>query len=1206
MSQLILDGDLTQNFGEFYPLPYIDRVVVTNKKKNLNMISLKITYSFFFSVPMFTQKDSKRNKELLDIMKYTVDNYHFHMIIGRGPGRGTADFARNVSEDHAMYHDHTLPGSMSRFFGTGRRKEMNRILRSIDNPFNIKELLTYDPSMIYDIMFADGKVVDGNRVVDIDERKLHKKIRDNQFKSFTTDGSNRIIKVTSEVDVDFSVPTYPLSTQDIPDVNVYIFSSLMNQSEAFNGSIVLPDGTGLAENSSVKSAMHSHSDHGSEGAPAASARAASILYGDVAYEKILVGNYNPQLPVLTIPDQTQTVFYDARNRLYSKTPIRSTDMRYRKITPDLREEIKQKFLAVTEAYKPMIEDEKRIRDPLQRKQLANSVNSINQLLITSVDGVDFLIDLNKARRMFIERSTGTAAGQFYEDIGLQLQRANAIVARNEKVYRRLVSNSKVIDKRFLRNDSTILPKTPQVSAENLLKNFLLDRTVVTSNQITKRVSFATFNVAAGTRFASYVDGLGANEFTSFADDDYLMLQLPNGEIYQHDDPGYEGLLNDNYFAQEEYNVSFGYVFFDYDTALRRNTYISRVFNVSRVIEFFGMPFLQPYYQPMRIKLTKFKPGNGNNKNSVPAAKPIIHYKFPLSSYDPNMAAEDSESTTIGKGGYISKDNPRHNQGHVLRWIPTRKNMFEEYSPGGVFEQQYGTITRMGISEGTAPFESMPDKITLSNGTVINSYIAQRALNMLDDGERFGESRTFNLEDVYGGFINTKYINNLYRLMTFEFQNIDQQATLEQYQDFVHDKYRFEIELLDGTKSAVIAIIDNFYNNMMNYKENYLDIAEQFCNYNNIDDTFNDFFIRGINKRYEFDPEAAPWVYGVSLYIKHMEFLTDRWSGRSTDMLIEAKNILQRIAPETGTLEQVQEFFNLLEETYEKYYGPSSPIGRFLADGDGTGTSKKPLEREIFQQSYANIYQIQSRSSFVMEERNNYLSQVNAERLRYLNADMAYADAVARAEMPAYDAEPELQSDSGITLHGGRALLICPETAHQCQDLHPCSGMIYIPPDPPNLGKCVCQHMYFLEDGVCKLGVDPGIYGAGASAQKSEKSSASDSSCDEDKVSYEANKIKKRSPYDSNDQSDCQYVKWRSQGLSNYWCWRKPEKGLTGGWGEAYNTSKYGTPSSHAVRQRKRKSDKRCHSKKTGGDWRIENKSITNVKNEVRNTLPECK
>ena len=1184
MSKLIYEGNSIENFGEYFPTPYIDKIYIDSI--DFGVVKLTVQASFLFDLPSSLKSiedpltDPAVNKSVLD----TLTNYYFYVLASAPPANTPQNMAiidkqkQHAAADAADPYDFdnlkrpTMPREP---YGPQAAKLVN-----IKNPYNSFELISYNPALIGEIAHYRGnKQQVGDSFFPIDGGVFAKKFQKGEYSIFTVDGTNKILKITANAERNIKITTTMAGSKHAPsDLYVYAFSSLKPPSQLFDAS---------------NPGYHT-------------LRFKSLHYGNIAYEKVLQAvpsgetriGFLGSLPY-RVPDQTQVVYYDSQNILYDEVPMRSIDMRFRKVSSSLRKEIKQKFNDIIRNYQPMLNDEKNIKGPMRIKTLTDSVTTLQSVLAKDSEGIMFLVELNKARRMFLERSTGTPAGQFYEDVGIQLQRANAIVGRQPEVYKRLVSNSKIVDRRLMSGIYELPSGTKPLNGTALFPKMLLDRTVVTTKQISTKVSFASYDVAAGTRFQTYVDGIGANEFDSFDDDDYYMLQLPDGTIYQYDDYGYDGLLNDNYFALEEYNVSFGYTFFDYDSCLRANSYIAGVFDVGRVIEFFGMPFIQAYFQPMNIEIGKYLPKSDGVAFKTPHKDEIAIYNFPLSSVDYTILNSKDQSIFRVPSYGFGNGAMYYGSAETDLQFGAAPVRMEEYSPGGDTIKQHGTIQRFGPATDRAAF---PHRIDLSNGTIINTYVAQRPLNMTHDGQRFGESTVGDLTSVYGPFINTKYVNNLYRLMAFEFQNIDQMATLRNYMSYVEDRYRVKIKIRDGTKQAVQAIIDNFFTNMMNYYENYVLLAREFCSYNNLDEKFNDFFIDGINARYIEDPSSSPWVYGVSLYIKHLEFLTNRFSGNQSTQLLEAKRILRTVQPETATLQEVEAFFQLLLDFYETYYGPTSKIGKFLAksrDPDGKGLGD-PYHREIFDLEYEKHFDFHQRASFVVKDRENYLSAINNERQRYLEADEAYANAVANSMVPKLEEEPSLSFGT---------VTICPATDPTCPR---CSGKKYysstqwtiLQNSSVNLlGGCYCPPGQVENaSGICEY----------ASLSFTPLSIDTSDVCtvDEDKVYYEAQKIKKRSPYSEKDDNDCQYVEWtrRFQGaydMSGYY-WYKP-RGLGRDRGEFYNQT-WGAPSPHAMKKRKilcegRGRNKKCNCyHKRSGEWRIENTSTNKVKEKIRDSL----
>ena len=1232
MSRLILQGDLQQNFGEYYPIPYIDKVYIEDK--NSQELSVEIHYSFLFNLPANIRNDKLR--ENMQIISDTLENFHFYMLLARTPSK--------LGDQGALIDKFKFaPGYANKEDEPFGMKFTS--LNSVDNPYNALDVLSFNSSLLFDILKSIDKSgpLGDSKIIDIDEKVLLHNLNAGKYINFTTDGVNRVVKISGRVRESIHNMMLPFSGQkyvgSAGDLSLLAFTSLKSIDELFNP-------------------KNRHK--------MTTSRANSLWFSDVAYEKLLVSDGDAVDPTMTVPNQIQIKYFDSFEELYNDVPLMSTNGTYHKSIPELRPEIIQKFNSVLDSYAPEAEVES--ENSPRPGVLQESINSVRFALATS-NSITILPEIQKARRIIPERSTGTYAGQLYEDLGTLLTRANAVVERQPQVFKRLVTNSKIVDRRQNQKlydlpDKNLVAQQKR-SGSDLLQNFFIDRKIVQTNQPSTRISFADFDVAADTRFESYVDGLGADEFKSYEDEDLLMLQLPNGKIYSLDDPEYEGLLNDNYFAAEEYNVSFGYFLFDYDTAIRKNSYIANIFNVDRVIDYFGMPFLQAYYQPIEVRLHKYRP---TMSLKLPSPKPIMTFVTPLS------------------------------------WVDDKKTGTNEYHPGGPHPKAHGHIHRWGTNfENGAPHQVYPEKIalkskfprppknenltkiiqnlkdatkkgdaelikkyafmarttamddeaqqkkyaeSLKNPIIVNSYLAQRALHVVNQN-LLKDTVGNDLSYIYGESINRDYVNNGYRLMAFEFQNIDQFATLDEYENKVNDMYKVEIDIADGTRQCVLAIMQNFYNNMKIFKEEYLDFADEFCSFNNIDNHFNDFFKTAINQRYADDPARAPWVYCVCMYVRHLEFLTDKYQGNSADQLLEARDLLQRIAPETGTLEHVEAFYAMLEQTFEDFYGRNSKIGKYLQGSekelDGNGT-KGMFEPIIYDVSYSATHQSYIRSAFCVDDRNEFLSLINDERTRYLEAEQEYNDAVFRASLPPLEKEPQtVDTDCRVTSFGcgGGGAIGAPgiKTPGMQSFEYPgakkCSGKVL------KDGVCVCPDMEAENDeGICVkkyslqqkekdtsgtaplvkkeseyesgTGITlleiPAAAGVGYTTEHGERGGLTEAQID-----YEAGRMKKRSEYHKSNKDDCQYVKsiFRSSGGYDYheYYWMKP-KGIDSK-SSKYDIGKYGMPSNRALRKRKIQCDGgkplkpktkkcRCYSEiRPGGTWQKESKSSSDVKAVIR-------
>jgi hypothetical protein len=361
----------------------------------------------------------------------------------------------------------------------------------------------------------------------------------------------------------------------------------------------------------------------------------------------------------------------------------------------------------------------------------------------------------------------------------------------------------------------------------------------------------------------------------------------------------------------------------------------------------------------------------------------------------------------------------------------------------------------------------------------------------------------------------------------------------------------------------------------------------------------------MNQKYADDPSRAPWVYGVCMYVRHIEFLTNKYNGSNADQILEAKDLLQRITPETGTLDQVEAFYSILEQTFDDFYGRNSPIGKFLArdetEPDGRGSDYfRPI---VYNTQYNAMHDSFVRSAFVVDERNEFLSLINDERTRYVDANIKYDQAVFNAKLPpkTKELDPAISGECKFTVPG------CDNefSAFAYPNAKKCSGKILSTPSPlasQPIYQCICPSGTVENDeGKCVEKIETPLLTFEIDT---------DQIWIEDKVDYEANKIKKRKDYNKKNKFDCQYV--HADWNGNYH-WKTP-KGFDNKESK-YDVSKHGYPSQFALEKRKIKCSgsalkpkkRKCYcSTKSNGVWSSEDRSLSKIKDKVRASIQSNK
>jgi len=120
-------------------------------------------------------------------------------------------------------------------------------------------------------------------------------------------------------------------------------------------------------------------------------------------------------------------------------------------------------------------------------------------------------------------------------------------------------------------------------------------------------------------------------------------------------------------------------------------------------------------------------------------------------------------------------------------------------------------------------------------------------------------------------------------------------------------YKIDVSIRDDTNEFVTYLVEKFFE-VDTLLQDYKDLANEICSYNNIDNKFNDFFVKSIRDRYTdgvYPWEVAPSIYSVMVYI-----LTEQFPNFE-DVIRYSKNVSATINPENGNLDSLTNFANAM-------------------------------------------------------------------------------------------------------------------------------------------------------------------------------------------------------------------------------------------------------------------------------------------------------
>lgn len=174
----------------------------------------------------------------------------------------------------------------------------------------------------------------------------------------------------------------------------------------------------------------------------------------------------------------------------------------------------------------------------------------------------------------------------------------------------------------------------------------------------------------------------------------------------------------------------------------------------------------------------------------------------------------------------------------------------------------------------------------------------------------------------------------YRLAAFEFQDYyDMYSPAYSIDPAFRDPrefYRVKVWINDETMRMYDSIIYH-YRQTKNQLEGYLDAARENCSYNGDNTVFNTFFADGIEGNYSENPASAPWVRAPIEFQIHKDLLFNTHMGDKDRILAMALKNTNNINPRTGNLPDLETFWADYKQLYDEMYdapaydGTSDPV-----------------------------------------------------------------------------------------------------------------------------------------------------------------------------------------------------------------------------------------------------------------------------------------
>jgi hypothetical protein len=188
------------------------------------------------------------------------------------------------------------------------------------------------------------------------------------------------------------------------------------------------------------------------------------------------------------------------------------------------------------------------------------------------------------------------------------------------------------------------------------------------------------------------------------------------------------------------------------------------------------------------------------------------------------------------------------------------------------------------------------------------------------------------------------IDDSHGLVCFQFQETEPYPGYEGGAAATYDTpddrsvYTFQVTVEDTSVEILDQIVESFVGYFTGAFKDYYDLAQENCNYNQQDGTFNEFFKEGIMEHYGDNEAQYPWIRMPLLFTIHSRLMTTQSaalgnqaaeSAFGEDPKTEAARIAGTINPINGSLDSLKAFYERCQSFLDNFYGEGTPMANAL-------------------------------------------------------------------------------------------------------------------------------------------------------------------------------------------------------------------------------------------------------------------------------------
>ena len=564
---------------------------------------------------------------------------------------------------------------------------------------------------------------------------------------------------------------------------------------------------------------------------------------------------------------------------------------------------------------------------------------------------NLLVKLGDLGRAFTSKTTATPVGRLYQRYKKRLSAVSTATGHGHKLAKKLQKNLKIRDLRDIDPNSVTAGTEYTLPVQNV-DYFVVERS---SNSDPVR-SDCGENPDWNLGPVIWSPGTVAGPRQQTAVDVYKTKIDGNSDTYYR------------------FNLEYGYFFVDQEKAIHYWSNLARLFPMQKIHQWFGKEATSLKFRFDWANVTATVPGvtGGDSRREMAVEvyfdylsggpEPSIRNWFPSPAHSTyasqgggsslsylndatSWAVDDlipaTSGLNTGLNDYMTMEN-------IINWTANEREgtvaagmtFTGEYLDPGWHDEDMKVYRSTTSAHYAAPTATTTTDLDNTNN-YFYSYIMPRNITGLRTEEGLEKSL---------GMYNYCIADTDYRLMCFEYQfTTDRQFAADNAGSTSvsttntgaaagtgvsawPNRYNFPaVGFIDETLDIYRELYTKFkaecIDSTSNWQE-YLNIANEPCNFNMATGQFNDFFKDGISTHYE-GVSPPPWIIVPVIYYMHLDILHDRFGGDKQLVMEAAKTMADQINPTTGNIYAATDFNEAVQLLWETYYDSGGLIdGRF--------------------------------------------------------------------------------------------------------------------------------------------------------------------------------------------------------------------------------------------------------------------------------------